>query len=134
MKRRHAISLGLGIFSICSMLYSLPKTVEAVQNAKAGGALEPEEGVAGGLAEMLNRVGRGAPTVEALQRGLGAAGEGAEEVSVFTPEGDGLSAEDRAELVRQAARMNALLDAPDPRDGGKKKPKAKIKPKITVER
>lgn len=125
MRAKQVIWMGLGLLSVCSLLYRAPQIVEAVDVARAGGA------------PLSHAVGKGDPSesISGLLRSMGerpmgeagadsGAAVSAEDLRVFGAEP--LTSEQRQEIAKQAAR----LMAGDAKQA--KKPAAVKKPAVVV--
>ncbi|MBN8644567.1 MAG: hypothetical protein J0L61_04920, partial [Planctomycetes bacterium] len=103
---KQVIWMGLGMLSICSMLYRAPQIVEAVDVARAGGAPlshpvakgDPSESISGLLRSMGER-----PLTDAGDEAP--AKTDADDLRVFSAEA--LTSEQRQEIAKQAARLMA---------------------------
>lgn len=113
MKPRHILSLILGVAGLCSALYSLPKTIEAVDQARAGGA--PLDAVANtGISSLLSKAARQTPSIEDIRRGGTAPSrelDSTDELTIYTADGKALSDTELRELAREKARLAAKLAA-----------------------
>lgn len=127
MRAKQVIWMGLGMLSVCSLLYRAPQIVEAVDVARAGGAPlshavgkgDPSESISGLLRSMGER-----PMADAGADSEGSATPDASEFRVFSA--DALTSEQRQEIAKQAAR----LMAGDAKQA--KKPAAVKKPAVVV--
>lgn len=142
MKLRHVFSIVGGLFGICSMMYSLPQTIEAVDQAKAGGAPlgaalpKGADGLSGlaGLSGLVSKMSQPPQSIDSLR--AGAKPISTEGAQIFSADGGELTQEQRRELEEMTAEMNEKLQAQEDKgaqkSGYKPLKKSRTAPKVTV--
>ncbi len=109
MKGKKVIWIGLGLFSVCSMLYRAPQIVSAMGGAtgEAGGVPDAGAIPGGALSGLLQAMGKQPMSIEALRAGGEAEQEApqapsADNLRLFGTGGD-VSEEKARELLKRAA-------------------------------